>query len=73
LSTPGIGLACRKAGTTPERCTRLGERRRPLHVRTAIDGIDRFVLCFSDMRPEASVGKLDLYRVRYAITARPEG
>jgi Tol biopolymer transport system component len=33
----------------------------------SIDWRDRFVLYFSGVRPEASLGKLDLYRVRYKL------
>jgi hypothetical protein len=33
----------------------------------SIDWSDRFVLYFSGVRPEASLGKLDLYRVRYKL------
>jgi hypothetical protein len=36
----------------------------------SIDASDRFVLYFSGMRPEASAGKLDLYRVHYTIDHR---
>jgi len=36
----------------------------------SIDGSDRFVLYFSSKRPEASAGKLDLYRVRYTLDHR---
>jgi Tol biopolymer transport system component len=37
----------------------------------SIDWRDRFVLYFSGVRPEAGLGKLDLYRVRYALERRP--
>lgn len=33
----------------------------------SIDGADRYILYFSSTRPEAKVGKLDLYRVHYTI------
>ena len=33
----------------------------------SIDWRDRFVLYFSGVRPEAAIGKLDLYRVRYTL------
>jgi len=33
----------------------------------AVDGVDRSVLYFSGNRPEAGAGKLDVYRVRYAL------
>jgi Tol biopolymer transport system component len=36
----------------------------------SIDAADRFVLYFSGMRPEASAGKLDLYRVHYTLDHR---
>jgi len=32
----------------------------------AVDGRDRGILYFTGKRPEASAGKLDVYRVRYA-------
>jgi hypothetical protein len=35
----------------------------------SVDGKDRSVLYFSGKRPEASAGKLDVYRVRYALGA----
>jgi len=35
----------------------------------SIDGKDRSVLYFSSKRPEASAGKLDVYRVHYAVGA----
>lgn len=35
----------------------------------SIDGVDRAVLYFSSKRPEAGAGKLDVYRVRYALGA----
>jgi hypothetical protein len=34
----------------------------------SVGGRDRSVLYFSGRRPEASVGKLDVYRVRYTLT-----
>jgi hypothetical protein len=37
----------------------------------SLDWTDRFVLYFSAARPEASIGKLDLYRVRYSLDRRP--
>ena len=33
----------------------------------SIDGKDRSVLYFSSKRPEASAGKLDVYRVHYVL------
>jgi hypothetical protein len=36
----------------------------------SIDWADRSVLYFSGVRPEASLGKLDLYRVRYRLGGR---
>ena len=36
----------------------------------SIDASDRFLLYFSGMRPEASAGKLDVYRVHYTIDHR---
>lgn len=34
----------------------------------AVDGRDRNILYFSGKRPEAGAGKLDVYRVRYAVS-----